>query len=92
MSISKSTLKEFAHDYDEWYVKEALTVAVMSNFARKALLAAFSAVLPAIIFAEKADASCQCKQVYKQGYGMVWLCCDNNGMCSYYDSPRWTNC
>ena len=64
----------------------------MSNFAKKTLLAAFVAVLPALIFSEKADASCQCRQVYKQGHGMVWLCCDSNGMCSYYRRPMWNNC
>jgi len=63
----------------------------MSNFITKAILIALATIAPTILLAGKADAMCRCKQVFKQGYGMVWLCCDANGMCSYYHSPNY-NC
>jgi hypothetical protein len=45
-----------------------------------------AAVIPTMMVANKANAMCRCKSVFKQGYGMVWLCCDSNGICGYYDS------
>jgi hypothetical protein len=62
----------------------------MSNLPTKALLIALAAIAPTILLAGRADALCRCKSVYKQGYGMVWLCCDANGMCSYYEQPNYS--
>ena len=63
----------------------------MPNFITKAILAALVVVSPVILPAGEANAACQCKSVFRQGYGMVWLCCDQNGMCAYYDSYTY-NC
>jgi hypothetical protein len=50
----------------------------------KAIAILAAAVIPTLMLADRASASCRCKMVMSNG-NMVYLCCDSNGMCAYYN-------
>ena len=64
----------------------------MKNRILKGVLIAFASISPALFFANRVEAQCQCEQVYRQGYGYQYLCCDQNGMCGYYSMPKYYGC
>jgi len=47
-----------------------------------------AASIPTVLVANRAEAMCRCRVVTTNN-GVMWLCCDRNGMCAYYDQPNY---